>query len=256
MPPPADEQVPEAIPDSPCSFSYKASWFAICTDDTAAVATTFRLIDRRPANWRYGVDTAYPLRASLSNRMIFVTPSVAGWTLAVGDCLPEPDPRSSRFSSLLGELAVRFSDVQYFGNYRVSDYCAWARAIDGKIQRVFCSGNAGEVYCNDGPQSPEEASLGLADLSGLDPDAATSRVIDLEEHLDERRRVLILQGMEPREANLTVRRRFPRPVPEERDVLDLAGKWSIDPRGFDQLREPLGVGIVGLLPEHWAQPAN
>jgi hypothetical protein len=181
--------------------------------------------------------------------MIFVTPPIAGWTLAVGNALPEPEPRRSQFSDLLGKLAMRFSDVQFFGNHRVSDYCAWARAIDGKVLRVFCSGNAGEVYCNDGPQSPEEASLGLADLSGLDPDSATSRVIDLDEQIDEQMWALVHhQGLEPREANLAVQRLLPRPVPEETDVLDLAGKWSVDPRGFDQLREPLGVGILGLLP--------
>jgi len=185
--------------------------------------------------------------------MIFVTPPVGGWTFSVGNCLPEPSPRSSQFSRLFGELARSFRDVQFFGNHRVSDYCAWARAIDGKIQRVFCSGNGGEVYCNDGPQSPEEAALGLADLSDLDPDAATSRVIELEEQLDEQRRVLVAQGMEEREALRTIQRLFPRPVPEETDVLALAGKWSVDPRGFDRLREPLGVGILGLLPTHWAQ---
>ena len=145
--------------------------------------------------------------------------------------------------------------MQFFGNHRVSDYCAWARAIDGKVQRVFCSGNGVEIFCNYGTQSPEEASLGLADLSGLDPDAATSRVIDLYEQLNEQRRVLVAQGMELREVVRTIGRLFPRPVPEETDVLDLAGKWSVDPRGFDQLREPLGVGILGLLPRHWAQSA-
>ena len=104
------------------------------------------------------------------------------------------------------------------------------------------------MYCNHGPQSPEEASLGLADLSGLDADTATSRVIELDEQIDEQQRVLVTQGMEPSEASRTLRSRFPRSAPEERDVLDLAGKWSVDPRGFDQLRGPLGLGILGLLP--------
>src|SRR5215475_8291385 len=205
MSPPADEQLSEAVADSPRSFSYKIQWFAFRTEDTAAVATGLCLSDRRPANWRHGIQTVYLSRPSLSRRMIFVTPPVGGWTFSVGNCLPEPSPRSSQFSRLFGELARSFRDVQFFGNHRVSDYCAWARAIDGKIQRVFCSGNGGEVFCNDGPQSPEEASLGLADLSGLDADTATSRVIELDEQIDEQQRVLVTQGMEPSEASRTLR---------------------------------------------------
>jgi len=44
MSPPADEQLSEAVADSPRSFSYKIQWFAFRTEDTAAVATGLCLV--------------------------------------------------------------------------------------------------------------------------------------------------------------------------------------------------------------------
>ena len=182
-----------------------------------------------------------------SSRQIFVTPPVKDWILAVGNDLPKPG--MLLFIRLFFVLARRFNDVQFFGNHRVVDYYAWARAIDGKTRRLLFIAN-GEVVRNVGAQSPEEAGLGLADLSGLEPAAANSRIIELEMRIDEQEKALIVRGMEPREAIRAVRKLIPKPVPDEQDVLKLAGMWSANPREFDQLEGPLDVGLLGQLPEH------
>ena len=251
MPPPEGAPAPEAVPDRPRSFSYKTSWFAVSTDDTAGVATTLRLVDPRPANWKHGVHTAYLSRPSPSKRLVFVTPPVSGWTLAMGAL---PDPTMPQFSRPFGELAQRFHEVQFYGNHRVADYCAWARAIGGKMQRVFVLGN-GEVMRNEGLQTLEEASLGLAGFSGLEPDEANSRIADIYKRIDEREEALISQGTERREARRMAETPFPRPVPDEEDVLKLADKWSVDPRKFDFMTDPLGVGILGQLPKDEQSPS-
>jgi hypothetical protein len=239
------QPVATPIPDRPRSFSYKTSWFAIRSDRAFAVANALDLADPRPANWETGVDAAYLQR--VSNRQIFVTPPAAGWILAVGNGVP--DPGMPLFRRLFSELARHFNEVQFFGNHRVVDYYAWARAIDGKIRRLLFIAN-GEVVRNVGPQSPEEAGLGLADLSGLDPVVANSRIFDLNRRIDEQEQALIAQGTERREANRAARRLFPKPEPDEQDVLNLAGMWSVNPRGFDQLEGPLDVGLLGQLSAH------
>lgn len=239
------EPVPTPIPDRPRSFSYKTSWFAIRSDRAVAVADALGLVDPRPANWETGVEAAYLQRAS--TRQIFVTPPVKDWILAVGNDLP--DPGMPLFVRLFLELARRFNDVQFFGNHRIVDYYAWARAIDGKMRRLLFIAN-GEVVRNVGAQSPEEAGLGLADLSGLQPVAANSRIIELEMRIDEQEKALVVQGMERREVIRALGRLFPKPVPDEQDVLELAGMWSTNPREFDQLEGPLDVGLLGQLPAY------
>ena len=69
---------------------------------------------------------------------------VDGWVFLVGQSLPSV-PDGKRFDQMFATLAAKFSKVQYFGSYRVVGYDAWARARNGRIERVFAFvGDVGE----------------------------------------------------------------------------------------------------------------
>ena len=156
--------------------------------------------------------------------------------LVVSDRLPYPVvgvPRQAeigaRFDTLLARLTKRFSEVQYFGSYRVVDAVTWARARNGKPIRMFTYAD-GEVYANEGAQTPEEAELGFVDLTGLSLQAACDK---------------LFQVAEEEHAKPSSERR-PRAFLDESDVIDLARAWSVDPTDLSD--QPAGVRLAARLP--------
>jgi hypothetical protein len=244
-------------PDRPLGFGYKLCWFAVRTQDGAAVAKRLGLVDQRPANWKAGVAAAYDaIRIGTAAAEVFVTPPVDGWTLAASVHLPYPADADSheanlqigrRFRVLFRKLSDRFDDVQFFGTHRVVGFDAWARARHRRIERVF-SYTDGEVTTNEGPQTVEEAALGFLDLGERSPMEATALIAErLEKDLG--------AGGDKRKAE---RRRDARgrpasfhgqPLPSEHHTIALAGAWSVDPTILDERGGPFGIGIVGRLPE-------
>src|SRR5579872_174258 len=105
----------------------------------------------KPCSWRSGLEKAYERRG------VFVTPSIAEWTVALGN-LPEAD--NSRFVPLMERLSQRFHQAYYFGTHRVVEYQAWAIAKEGKVRRAFAwVGERGEFLLNIGRRTPEELEL-------------------------------------------------------------------------------------------------
>jgi hypothetical protein len=183
--------------DVPETFGYKIEWLAIGTTDHQAVADALEPVDVRPCGWSEGVERAYRDRGAL-----FISPAVGGWTLAVGWMM---QGRLSELLPLLEQLSARFGEAQYFGNHRVSDYYAWAKAEDGRIVRAFESGN-GEISIDHGPRTAEEESLGLR-FTGVEDDSN-----DL--------------------------------WPGEEHVMLIAGEWSLNPQHLDAY-ESRGQGPLG-----------
>jgi hypothetical protein len=143
--------------DTPEPFGYKTAWLAISTDSAKEVVEELALKKVASCSWKQGVRKAY------GGDGLFVTPSVQGWTLVVGD-LPEigqPDLRP-----MLERLSSRFGTAMYFGTHRVVEYHAWARAERGVLVRAFgFLGESGEYIANVGARTPAEVELnvGLAD---------------------------------------------------------------------------------------------
>jgi len=235
----AGDEMPalQAEPDHPINFGFKICWFAIRTTDGAAIGRILGLRNQQPANWASGIAFAYDAPEPKSKfAKVFVSPPVDGWTLVIGFGLPYPADVSSEANLRIGRdfrrhflnLASHFDDVQFFGTYRVVGFNAWARARGGHVERVF-SMSDGEVLANEGPQSSEEAHLGLLDLGNQAPVKATAFLF---EHMSSRRS----QGQER------------SPIPDEQDTIDMAGAWSIDPTQLESMMQSKGVGLVGLLP--------
>lgn len=210
-------QAMNAVPDKPRSFGYKCQWLAIRTEETAAVADSIFLRNVRPCNWAEGIAGAY-------ERKVFVSPPVSGWTFVVGNILPGvgnpdgPDWLPDRCTPLIAHLSRRFEEVQYFGTHRIVGYHAWAKAERGRIVRVYAYlGEQGVTLWNRGEQTPEEHALGFNFLESADE----TEDIPFED----------LGGT----------------LPDEESVMQIAGKWSIDPQSLDGLDIETGLGIIGDL---------
>ncbi len=242
----------DQTPDKPQAFGYKVLWFAAKAADAASVIDALKLKDAVPANWVSGLAAANPDTFSPDgDRWLFVSPSINGWVLAVGSWLPYPTAEThhdigAKFDTMFALLAARFDEVQFFGSHRVSDYCAWARAVNGEPVRIFAYG--GEVLMNLGDQTPEEAKLGLPDLSGFSLSDAEDKIFTVAEELDAEQERLAASGLSQDEAYERAyggRHAFPT----EEDVVELAALWSIDPTHLSEGDHAPGLGLAARLPE-------
>ncbi len=148
----------------------------------------------------------------------------------------------------------RFDDVQFFGSHRVVDFVAWARAVNGAPLRMFTwDGSQGEVFANFGDQTPEEAKLRLANLSGLSPADAGEEIFRLAKEENAKQDALVASGLSRRDAIRRVRQEAPKSFPKEDDVVELAALWSVDPLDLPEQDHPLALGVAALLPESLRQ---
>ena len=211
----ARQGVDEA-PDRPVAFGYKIAWLAVHTHRAEEVIDALPISDLRRANWRTGIDAAY-------GGATFVSPPVNGWVFVISSSLPELgcDEESLRkWSTLTQSLAERFDDVQYFATHRIVDYHAWARLIQGKERRAFAYlGERGETLVDRGTQTAAEEELGHAFFDERSPEAESDAYWEREDLA----------------------------FPDEENVTQVAGKWSIDPTTLGSPDDPLSVGWIGTL---------
>jgi hypothetical protein len=139
------------------------------------------------------------------------------------------------------------------GSHRVVDFVVWARALNGKPIRIFAwSGSDGVVLANFGEQTPEEAKLGFANLSGLSPPEARDRMLELAGKQHDEADRLVESGLSLKEALAKVRQNGRDAEPDEKDAIDLADLWSIDPSRLEK-SHPVGLGLAARLPKDLAQ---
>lgn len=247
----------DVTPDKPQSFAYKINWFAVRAPDQASVLEALELGPGKPVNWASGLEAAYGYPAHRGkDRWAFVSPPVNGWVFVVGSSLPYPVMHTpdrhggigNKFDTLFSRLSSRFSEVQFFGSYRVVGFVAWARAHEGKPVRVFAFGD-GDVYANIGAQSPEEAALGLPDLSDLPPSVASERIFEAADGPRLTRGAPVFGEYINDGILTTLRYQRSSPIPDEEDVLEVAARWSLNPKLLGDLDYPPGLGVAVQLPE-------
>src|SRR5262249_41136620 len=140
----------------------------------------------------------------------------------------EPEREIGRkFDVLFSRLMKQFEDVQFFGSYRVVDFAAWARALRGKSVRTFAYAD-GEAFANLGEQTPEEAKLRFANLTGLSPPDAQDKILKMAKEQRAEVDAFVARGLSSSEARARVRQNG-RAFPREQDVVELAAMWSINP---------------------------
>lgn len=209
------------VPDSPRPFGYRMSWIAIKTSDTDAVLRQLNLTEPVAANWNSGIGTIYD--DVFSDRYVFVTPPVKGWTFVCG--LPLPHPIGAAFADkltpLLSDLSRAFGHVQYFSAFPIIDFFGWVRMHQGRLIRGFIIGDQGVIW-DKGRLTPEEKALGLKfyDLRGIrgrKGDAGGAIVL----------------------------------YPTEDQVLRIAAGWGLDPLLIDKSNSGHGLGWIAVAPLAW-----
>jgi hypothetical protein len=193
----------------PVGFGYKIAWLAIRTEDTEAAAEALGVTGARAVSWAEGIDAAYTARQG--HPLVFLTPVVDGWTLAVlgGGELAEDDGAGGGALDL-ASLSRRFGEVQRFATHRVAEYQEWQRWVGGSPVRRYCwIGESGEIRFDEGePVSAEGNLLRAADLDG-DWDT-----FDLA---------------------------------SEETVMAVAAEWSLDPTTLDERGDLPPRGLLGFL---------
>ena len=155
----------DVTPDEPARFGYKCMWFAVKTTNVEDVVKEIGLKSPQRCNWKSGIAAAY-------EGSIFVTPTVNGWTLVVGQDLPTMDDndRRKQTEALLVKLSSRFGEAQHYGTHRVVEFHAWAKAVGGKITRKYAYlGERGEKLCDVGEMSEGERDAGITNSLAFFP---------------------------------------------------------------------------------------
>ena len=198
-----------SLPTPPEPFGYKTAWFAVRSEDLNAVAIAIELQKPEQVNWQYGVLHAH----EYNDYQIFVPPPVRGWVLAVG--MPIVWEADDHANERMVGLSKQFREAQLFASVRTSDAYLWARAVDGKVVRLFYEADGQRRVI--GEQTDVEKALGF---SFFDSSSSESSQPGYWQRKD-----------------LT--------YPNEECVVKIAGKWSIDPSKVDQMGLPPSLGLLG-----------
>lgn len=191
-------------------FGYKTAWIAVRDVSVSEVATALGLDPIKPLPWGEGTERAY-------EQGVYVAGPVSGWVLAhgartLGDLLDATRPD---FVERLTQLSTALGEVQFFGTHRVVEYHAWAHAQAGRVLRAYCYvGETGQVPLFLGEPSDAERELGVGTRQA--PDDTEAWDTDRDEWL--------------------------ATTPSEEHVLQVAGRWSADPSGIDDMPS---VGLYG-----------
>lgn len=203
--------------DKPIPFGYKTAWLAIKTMDSDLIIQALNLKELREESWERGLNAAY----TDWSHTVFVTPPIDGWTLVVGFALGtfnEDEENNNRFVDFLNILATKIPHFYYFATYRVDDYHAWVSIRNGAITRAYAVFQD-ETIVNIGEKTIEEQDLGF---NFFDTNSDEAKKEDYYE-----------------QENL----RFP----DEEDVINISGAWSINPLEIGERLQTQLFGIVGKL---------
>ena len=191
----------EVKPDYPYPFGYKTCWYAIKNETTQSVIEKMKLQTVSESNWEDGIG-----RVCNSENCVFVSPLIDGYILNIG---MTPDDEHSNVKN----HALPFSELQYFGTHRVTEYNAWAKYMDGKIIRGYCYiGDRHEVTWCEGDITLEEVLLGFGKFPRSN-DELLSENFDFEN------------------------------LPDEEDVLAIAKAWGVDTT-FENKTHEKGTGFI------------
>jgi hypothetical protein len=225
-------------PDLPLPFGPRAAWLALETTDTAAVTNALDLEDVRDCSWAEGVHAAY-------QAMVFVTPPLGDWTVAVSTALFPPARVEAFVRPLLERLSRQFGEVHYFGTQQDVDLQAWARARKGQVTRGYAwLGQKGLTLWNEGTLTKEESLLGLEFLNA---NAICERPSQFSKKAGNEN-IRVGKGRPVRDQQGDGGPRVNWLRADEDSVMALASLWSIDPTSLDEHYKEPAIGQIGRAP--------
>ncbi|MBU6401878.1 MAG: hypothetical protein KGS61_16300 [Verrucomicrobia bacterium] len=193
----------------PNPFDQPCRWVAVKTANPMAVQAALALNNPTPCGWS-------DILAKLDEPRLFLSPPVAGWTLVMGQALPDPAGDVDDCFHFVRQLSRKLGLVQFFALNRVLGHHAWVQALDGRIIRAYAW--AGETLWNQGRMSAAEIELGL-------------RCCAYGE-------AVVRPGIGTRDWEAV----------NTENVMALAARWSIDPTTIDDLSLRGLPGIAGDRP--------
>jgi hypothetical protein len=197
-------------------FGYKTAWVAARDVSPDALAAAMALHKARPVGWDDAIAQSYNDGMA---KHVFITPPISGWTLCAGVALLQmTEGRPPEFVASVQILASTLrTEVQYFATHRVVELHAWARASPSGLARAYMFiGESGDTVIDIGSKSAEETALGFAFADASAPEAQVDGYWERED--------------------LT--------FPDENAVMQLAGRWSLDPSSFSESAD-FGTGLLG-----------
>ena len=212
----------EVTMSHPDQFGWRTSWIAVRMTNPQFLAPEMGFANLRPCGWEEGLREA-------SERGIFICPPVSGWTLIVGVTLQ--DASNDDTLPLIVRLSEAHAEAQYFGNHRIVDYYAWAKAEGGRLVRAYAFlGEKGATLWDRGEITVEERELGLVfDDSPASPNIhgfSDSSSLELPQTI----------------------KRAPAYYPTEEAVFAIARRWSVDPTQIEEYEVSESPGVLGYLP--------
>lgn len=207
--PAAAGQSDNLMPESPLPFGGKIAWLAVPGYKPSEVISALRLAEIEPANWTAGLTQAYS-----SDDKVFVSPMLDGWVLVIGKTLWRKADmnRSAENIGWLKDVGRMFGNACFFSSMKGLGNHGWVGIRDGAIVRAYgYSGELQELIWLVGEPTEEEIAV--------NPGFASE--------VQERR-----QGD------------FRPIIPDEKMVLELAARWSIDPT-FARKQYPADYGFLG-----------
>lgn len=200
-------------------FGWRISWIAVKGAQASAIASELQLVRIQPSAWEEGIQEA-------GKTGFFITPMISDWALIVGLTLPDASDEDTL--PLVVRLSEVYGSAQYFGNHRVTDYYAWARAENGRLIRAYAYlGEQGTVLWDRGELTKEEVEL--------------KHAFDGPEAIYQDQGKSVLEIMQAAKDN-------PRRYPDENDVFSIAGLWSIDPTRIEDYEISQSTGLLGYSP--------
>ena len=200
------------------AFGWRISWIAVKDAQPGVLVSELQLVSVRSSAWDEGIQDA-------GKAGIFITPRISDWVLIVG--LTLPDASNEDTLPLIVRLSEVHGSVQYFGNHRIPDYYAWAKAEGGRLVRAYAYlGEQDTTLWDRGELTKEELDLGLIFDQPVQGDAA------------------------PNESALEMIQRLKNNLqkcPTEEDVFSIARAWSIDPTQIEEYEVTEGLGTLGYL---------
>lgn len=199
------------MPEAPLPFGGRIAWLAVPGYKPSEVIAALRLADIEPANWTAGLTQAYS-----TDDKVFVSPVLDGWVLVIGKTLWRKADmnRSAENIDWLKDVGRMFGNACFFSSMKGLGNHGWVGIRDGEIARAYgYSGELQELIWLVGEPTEEEIAI--------NPGFAS-------------------------EVQERSRGDFRPIIPDEKMVLELATRWSIDPT-FAKKQYPVDFGFLGRM---------